>query len=423
MHCQVYKRITFCLLGLLLLSSSAVHAQVGLRDLDAYIERALQDWDVPGLALAIVRNDSIVHARGYGVREVGRPAPVDEHTMFAIGSNAKAFTAATVGLLVQEGELSWDDPVVKYLPTLQLADPYATQHLTLRDVLAHRSGLSGGDLLTLTDYSREDILRRIRYLQPSQSFRNGPAYGSILYLAASEVVRSIAGVPWEQFVDERLFRPLGMRRTTADARELERFDNVASPHLHIDGTLRPIPYRKVNNMAPAGGIISSAADMTHWLTMLINDGRYNDTTLLNSSVVRELRAPQMIFRTELAPGTFPSAHLAASALGWFVQDYHDRLVVWHTGGAAGMSSTVGLVPEDGVAVVVLTNTLLNGLHTAAFWRAIDACLGLPERDWSAEALQQWRDPAAWVAMREEQLRGRRDESARSSVPLRAFVGV
>ena len=193
--------------------------------------------------------------------------------------------------------------------------------------------------------------------------------------------------------------------------------------MHIDGTLRPIPYRQVNNMAPAGGIISSAADMARWLRMLLNDGRYDDTTLLNPNVVRELRAPQMIFRTELAPGTFPSAHLAASALGWFVQDYHDRLIVWHTGGAAGMSSTVGFVPEDGVAVVVLTNTLLNGLHTTVFWRAIDACLGLPNRDWSADALQQWRDPAAWVAMREEQLQGRRDESARSSVPLQALVGV
>jgi len=219
MHCQIHTRITPTLLGLLLLSSSAVHAQVGLRDLDAYIEIALQDWQVPGLALAIVQNDSAIHARGYGIRAIGKPEGVDENTLFAIGSNAKAFTAATVGLLVQEGELSWDDPVVKHLPTLQLADPYATQHHTLRDVLAHRSGLSGGDLLTLTDYNREDILRRIRYLQPSQSFRNGPAYSNIVYLAASEVVRSIAGVPWEQFVDERLFRPLGMRRTTADARD------------------------------------------------------------------------------------------------------------------------------------------------------------------------------------------------------------
>lgn len=209
--------------------------------LDEYIEQARRAWRAPGLAIAVVKDDAVVFARGYGVRELGKDDPVDEHTLFAVASTTKAYTAATLGLLVDEGRLSWDDPVIKHLPGFQLYDPYVTREITVRDLLCHRSGLSRGDTLWVLGFSRDEVLRRVRYLKPSWSFRARFGYQNIMFLAASQIVEAVAGVRWDDFLKERLFKPLGMARSNTSVADLERLENVAAPHYRDDDGIRPIP--------------------------------------------------------------------------------------------------------------------------------------------------------------------------------------
>src|SRR5687768_8223324 len=226
-----------------------------LAGFDAYITGAMRDWKVPGLAIAIVRNDSIIHMRGYGTRTMNATEPVDEHTIFAIGSSSKAFTATLVGMLVDEAKLRWDDPAHQYLPGLELFDPYVSKELTVRDLLTHRSGLTRGDLVWYaTDYDRRDVLRRVRYLKPTWSMRARFGYQNIMYLAAGEVAAAISGKSWDDLVRDRIFTPLGMSESSTSIRALAQMRNVATPHAEIDDTLHAVPWKNIDNIAPAGSI-------------------------------------------------------------------------------------------------------------------------------------------------------------------------
>src|SRR5918993_1303981 len=219
-------------LTLLLAGAGRARAQEApLAGFDDYVNQALKDWEVPGLAVAVVKDDRIVFAKGYGVRELGKPAPVNERTLFAIGSSSKAFTAASVAMLVDEGKVKWDDPVTKYLPGFELYDPYVTRELTVRDLLSHRSGLERGDLLWYgTEYDRDEILRRARHIRPSWSLRSRFGYQNLMYLAAGQLVARVGGKSWDEFVRQRIFSPLGMTASGTSIRDLSSSDNVASPH-------------------------------------------------------------------------------------------------------------------------------------------------------------------------------------------------
>src|ERR671938_341963 len=225
--------LLFFLLFIAPLALVAQTTDARLKEIDEYATKAGQDWRVPGFAMAIVKDDKVIFAKGYGVRKLGEQTPVDEHTLFAIASNTKAFTAAAIALLVDEGKLKWDDPATKYLPGFQLYDPYVTRELTVRDLLSHRSGLAtfGGDLLWYeTTYSRDEILRRIRFLKPTSSFRSRYGYQNIMFLAAGQIVANVTGKSWEQFIRERFLTPLGMNRTTTSNTDFKSTVNIASPH-------------------------------------------------------------------------------------------------------------------------------------------------------------------------------------------------
>ena len=237
-----------------------------LEGLDAAVEQALQDWQMPGLALAIVKDDAVVLSKGYGVRELGQSVPVDERTVFAIGSVTKAFTAAALGMLVDEGKIGWDDPVTAHLPDFQLYDPYVTREITLRDLLTHRSGLPRGDLIWIgSDFDRAEILRRVRYLPPRWSFRSHYGYQNILYLAAGQVVAAATGRSWDAFIRERIFAPLGMIDSSTSVTALADAGNVAAPHADVDGQIGPVPYRNIDCIAPAGAINANVVEMTQWI--------------------------------------------------------------------------------------------------------------------------------------------------------------
>jgi len=413
-----------CLLAVVVVTSAA--AQAGLpADLDRYIEQVRQDWDVVGLAVAVVKDDSVVYAKGFGRRDLRQSDPVDEHTLFAIGSNTKAFTSAAIGILVDEERMTWDDRVIEHLPWFQLYDPYVTREIRVRDLLSHRSGLGRrGDANWYgTDFDRDEVVRRIRYLEPNSSFRAAYGYQNTMFSSAGEVIEAVAGMTWDDFIKTRIFRPLGMTRSNTSTVDLERIDNVATPHARIDGEVTPVPYRNLDNVAAAGSINSSVREMTNWMRMMLAGGEFAGERILSADVVREVHTPQTI--TGLSPQTkklFPSTHFATYGLGWGLRDYHGRLVASHTGGIDGMLSQVMLIPEEQLGVVVLTNTSPNSSFNAITFHIVDSYLDAPRQDWNATFLdlREQQEKAA-----EEQRTKRengRVKGTKPSLALSKYVG-
>jgi len=411
-----FQTQTHRIIGLILMlfiGSLSVAAQdAPLQGFDDYVNRAIKDWEVPGLAIAVIKNDKIVFAKGYGVRELGKPSPVDERTLFAIGSSSKAFTAATVAMLVDEGKLKWDDPATKYLPSLQLYDPYATRELTVRDLLSHRVGLERGDLLWYASpYDRSEVLRRIRYLKPSSSMRSRFGYQNVMFLAAGQIIPSITGKDWDDFTRERIFVPLGMTATGTSIKTLANSNDVAVPHSKFDDKVETIAWRNIDNIAPAGSINSNVVDMAQWVRLQLGDGKYQDKQLISSAAIKEMHASQTIIPLE---GTmkmlYPEAHFLNYGLGWFLSDYRGRKLVEHGGAIDGMRALVAMMPEEKMGVVILTNLGGTTLPMPLAYRIFDAYLGAQPRDWSADMLKtiktlQEQGKAAALKAESERVKG------------------
>lgn len=398
-----------------------------LGGLDAYVEEAMEEWGVPGLALAIVKDDRIVYARGFGVRELGSPDPVDEHTLFAIGSTSKAFTSASLAALVDGGQLHWDDRVTDHLPGFQMYDPAVTRELTLRDLLTHRSGLARGDAVWyMWPHGRDELLRRIRYLEPTRSFRSAWQYQNLMFLTAGQVVAKVSGVSWDEFVQRRFFDPLGMDRTVTSTDALSGMDNVATPHAPIDGEVIPILHRNIDNVGPAGSIYSSVSQMAQWVRMHLAGGSFNGQRLLSDSVVAEMHSPQMLIQKD-APEN--ALHAAAAkmnfngyGLAWWVFDYRGHKVVDHGGGIDGMRAHVALLPEENLGMVALSNGRPNNLIVALMYRVFDHYLGGPDVDWSAEMLAELRAQEKVAAEAAARIEEGRLEGTSPSLPLEDYVG-
>jgi CubicO group peptidase (beta-lactamase class C family) len=369
-----------------------------LRGLDAYIEQAMRDWQVPGLSVAIVRHDSVIYEKGFGVREIGKPERVDENTLFAVASNTKAVTATALAILVGEGKLSWDDPAVKYVPYFQLNDPWATRAMTVRDLMGHHGGYDTwqGDLLWYgSDRSTRDVLTAYRNLVPPNTFRSGYGYNNVMFVAAGEIIPAVTGQSWGDFVRARILQPLGMTRTTTTITTLAQMGNVATPHTKIDGRVVAVPYRNLDNGPAAGALNSSAHDWAQWLRFQLANGSIGGRRLLDSTLVMQERIQQTVIPvTPAARRFFPSTHLAGYGMGWFLRDYGGRLVAYHSGGMDGMISETGFVPETGVGVAVFTNYDEHDLNGALFWEIVDRLLGMPERDWSRTLLDLQRQAEA-----------------------------
>ncbi len=395
-----------------------------LSGLDGYIEQVRRDWGVVGLAVAVVKDDSVVYARGFGFRTQGTAEPVDAHTLFAIGSNTKAFTGAGLGILVDDERLGWDDHVIDHLPAFQLFDPYVTREITVRDLLAHRSGLGRrGDANWYgTDFDRDEVVRRIRFLAPNASFRAEFGYQNTMFLAAGEVIEAVTGVSWDQWMAERLFRPLDMSRSNTTTRALANAPNVAAPHVRRDGKTWAVPYRNLDNIAAAGSINSCVLDMARWMRMLLNGGELEGRRVLSAEVVREMATPQTLRPlTADAREMFPSTHFAAYGLGLGLRDYRGRLVISHTGGIDGMLSQVTLVPEERLGIVILTNTAPNNAFSAITFHLVDGYLGAGGRDWNAAFLEEFRQQDARVADARQQRLATRAKGTKPSLPLASYA--
>lgn len=397
-----------------------------LSKIDELVPALLADYGVPGAGIAVVKDDQAIYARGFGVREQDCPGLVDADTVFAIGSCTKAFTAAAVGMLVQAGQLSWDDPVTRYLPGFQLFDPVDTRAITVRDLLCHRAGLPtfGGDFMFYGSiYSDEEALERVRYIPPAFRLRTGYGYANLMYLAAGLVIQKVSGLRWDAFVRQRLLQPLGLQRTFTGAERLGGVENVAQPHQLYENRLEKIPHVVFHNGAAAGAILSSAADMAAWLRFQINGGRVGSEPLVDPVILEETRTPQVLI--PIPPdmrALFPRRHFAAYGLGWRLSDYGGRLVASHSGGLDGMSALATFLPEERFGLVVLSNRIPHNLNTTVQMIVIDALMGFHDRDWRAVFLEDQRQAAERAAKARRKLEETRPAGTRPSLPLSAYTG-
>jgi CubicO group peptidase (beta-lactamase class C family) len=395
-----------------------------LQGFDEYVNKALKDWEVPGVGVAIVKNDKVVLAKGYGVRKLGDLTPVDDRTIFAIGSSSKAFTAAALAMLVDEGKIKWDDPVTKHLPGFELYDPYASKEMTVRDLLCHRSGLDRGDLMWYgSDYGRDEIIRRARFLKPSWSFRSQFGYQNIMYLTAGQIIQAVTGKSWDDFIKERFFKPLGMAASSASVNDLKASDNVATPHGKIDDKVMAIPWRNIDNIAPAGSINSNVAEMTAWVRLQLSDGEFAGQRLLSSGAIKETQKSHTVVPYEVPWSLlFPDAHFLNYGLGWFLSDYRGRKVVEHGGNIDGMSALVAFIPEEKLGLVVLTNLSGSEMRTALKLRIFDAFLGGEAKDWSAIHLKTMKGFEAQGKAAEKKQNDERVKGTKPSLALDKYAG-
>ena len=395
---------------------------------DAYVRQAVSEWEVPGLAVAVVKDGEVVFAKGYGVRELGRPDPVDTHTLFAIGSTTKAMTAAALGMLVDEGKLGWDDRVTEHLPGFELYDPYVTREITIRDLLTHRAGLPNTDYLWYGQSAApEDILYRMRYVEPETSFRSSFTYQNIMYATAGAIVSRASGMPWEDFVRSRIFEPLGMSGTIATAAHLEEQTNVASPHYRIGGEIRVIENASVDSVAPAGAVWSSVADMAKWMRFLLEGKTPEGVELLKPETLRELFRPQMfVDADEFYPTQkLTRPHWMTYGLGWFQHDYRGRAVDFHTGSIDGMVAIHGLIRDERLGVYVLGNLDHAELRHALMYRVFDAYCssGDTKRDWNRDLQTLYRELAREREERAAESESERVAGTRPSLSLERYAGV
>lgn len=392
---QIARSVTCWALGLfVLLAPSLVHAQADLAELDRHFEKALQDWGVPGFAVAIVKDGEVVLAKGYGVLEEGTATPVDEHSLFAIASNTKAFISGSLATLVDDGKLSWNDPVRKYLPYFKLYNEYVTNETRIRDILSHRVGLgtySGDVIWYKSDFKPEEVLRHVTHLPPAFSFRAGYGYSNVMFIAAGEILQAVSGKRWDAYVRDEFFVPLSMTRTQTSASALSSMGNVATPHkILADGTNLAIAWTDWDRWGSgaAAGIISSAYDMAQWLKLQLAEGIVGSDTLFTAGAQNTMWQPHNSFG--VTPGTrdvYPGRNFAAYGLGWSTAEYRGKFMPSHGGGYDGMYSRVALLPEEELGIVILTNSM-TGIGTSLAYDIIDAFLGDPVRDWSAYGLER-----------------------------------
>ncbi len=404
------------------------HAQVslaGLNELDAYVKKTMGEWRVPGLAIALVKDDKVIFMKGYGVRESGKQEPVDENTVFPIGSTSKAFTSTAVALLVQDKKVSWDDRVVDHLRWFQMYDPWVTREMTMRDLLANRSGLSGlsEQLWYATDHSRDEIVRRLRYVKPESSFRSQYAYRNCMFLTAGQTIPAITGKTWDEFLRERIFKPLGMTRTSTSARNLYRLDNVARPHLTVNGKVTPVPLRNIDNIGPAGSVNSSVKDMSQWLRFHIANGMLDGKRVADTAVIEETHKPHTIVSTASDPnGLTPWAKRADYCLSWVLIDTDSGPMVYHNGQIDGIYAAIGFNPEKKLGAVILTNFENHKLSDILLLRAIDIIQGRTPQDWHTKILENFRKQEALMAGEAKKMESSRIQNTRPSLPAESYAG-
>src|SRR2546425_5359154 len=417
------------LLAVLGLSPAAAQ-QRPLDGFDAYVAKAMTDWRVPGLAIVVVKDDSVVFIKGYGVRELGKPDPVTVHTRFGNMSTTKAFTAMLVAMLADSGRVSFDDPVTKYEPAVQFADPYVTREIAVRDLLTHRVGFGDPDYLWGTsglDFAT--IAHRLRYVPTQTSFRSRFQYNNVTYALAGDVAARAAGTTWQALLHARILGPLGMTETVADASELQAagIADVSAPHGIVRDTARvlPVPLAGIDNIAPAGAAFSTATDMAKWLRFLLDSGRVAGRRLVSAQNFAQLFRPQQVIMQPQYPAArLTGYHFQAYGMGWFLQDYRGEFIAYHPGSIEGRSAIVGLIPDRRVGVAIFTNLDHSELRHALMYTVFDRFIGpaAPAHDWSAEMRALYKHLADSTRAVRQAEESKRITGTHPTLPLDRYTG-
>ena len=395
------------------------------KEIESFVNQAMQAWNVPGLALVIVKDDKVLLSKGYGVREIGKPDQVDEHTLLAIGSNTKAFTATAIGLLVQEGKLAWDDPVTKYIPTFKLYDSHATQMIAIRDLLCHRGGLGtwAGDVLLLSSYDTEEVIRRLQHIPPEYSFRAGYGYSNLMFITAGLVIETVGGISWDEFIQQRIFKPLGMTDSVTNPRYLKDRTNIAAPHEDIKGKLQTVVQREDAHVGAAGSIHTSVADIALWLRLQLNQGNLDGKQIVDSAIIAETHTPHTPIKlTDIERKLFPSRHFSAYGLGWFLSDTYGRFIVRHTGGVDGMLSVTVLIPEEKLGIAVFTNKLPNSAFVVLSHYLVEKFTGASAQDWIQIYIDLEKEENAKIEKAKQQRDNSRAKETRPALELEKYAG-
>ncbi len=366
-------------------ASPAETAKDTLESLDGFISKALVDWEVPGLAIAVVRDGKVVYAKGFGSRSVKDNLPVTTKTLFAIGSCTKAFTTFVMGTLVDEGKLDWDKPVRDYLPGFKLRDASASERITPRDLVTHRSGLPRHDMVwyNATGLTRGELVSRLAYLEANEDLRAKWQYNNLMFLTAGTLVEQITEQSWEDAVQSRILGPLGMSASNFSVADSQKAADFALPYEEREDKVVEVPFRVITNMGPAGSINSSVEDLSRWLIGLLGDGKADGRQVIRKETLGDILSPQMSMGQ---PQERPEISAPEYAMGWAVVTYRGHTRLQHGGGIDGFSALVSLMPHDGVGVAILANLSGTGLPGVLTSHVVDKVLGLPEIDWNADAL-------------------------------------
>ncbi|OQP67168.1 hypothetical protein A3860_02065 [Niastella vici] len=391
--------------------------------LDAYVEKALTDWQIPGVAVCVVKDGKVVVMKGYGVRELGTTDKVDENTLFMIGSNSKAFTATALAMLHVDKKLSLDSPVIKYLPDFKLFDPWVTKEANIRDLLCHRLGFETfqGDFMYFdSDLTTAEVREKFGRVKPLYSFRSRWGYTNAAFMTAGEIIPKVSGQSWAEFLKERIFTPLEMNNTLALSKDISMAANKASAHTVAQGVLKKIPYGNIDNLAPAGSISSSVSDMSHWVLAHLNFGRYNDKQVIPQGAIMQTWTPNSILGN--GGHRFNRAHFSLYGLGWFMEEYSGRKIVSHTGGVNGFVTSVTLVPEEKLGILVFTNTDANRFYESLKNEILDAYLGLPYRNYSQLHFNNYKQGVQKTAQWLKNMRDTIAMNRPATLPLASYAG-
>ncbi|MDI9258244.1 serine hydrolase [Flavobacterium sedimenticola] len=380
---------------LLALTSLSLHAQIRESELDTLVENTLKTFNIPGIAVGIVKDGKLVLAKGYGVRNIKTKQKTDANTLFGIASNSKAFTASALAVLVDEGKINWDDKVVTYLPEFKMYNEYVTAEFTIRDLLTHKSGLGlgAGDLMIWPDghdFTPKDIVRNIRYLKPVSGFRTKYDYDNLLYVIAGEVIEKVSGQSWCDFVEERLMKPIGMNRSAASWSRLKDTTNIIVPHVPMKDKLEVIPRYTNPIFDAAAGLYASVNDLSQWLIVQMNQGKYgNGQRLFSEKQWKEMWKPQTILPTG---NPYPyTSNFKCYGLGWQLTDLNGHLQVSHTGGLDGIVTQTLMIPDVQLGIIVLTNQQTGAAFNVISNTIKDRYLGLPKFDHLAYLGQERRE--------------------------------
>lgn len=394
--------------------------------LDQYIQSSMHDWKVPGAAVAIVHDQSPIYMKAFGVRDIHSNQPVTPDTLFDIGSCTKAFTAAAIAILVDEGKMQWNGRVDAYIPFFHLSDPLADENVTIRDLLTHRTGVPEYGLFLLGNlpFDRQEMIRQLVYVKPNAGFRTLFQYNNSMYVTAGYAVEQAAGATWEEFVRRRIFEPLKMNASNTNVITAQSMPDHATPHWKKpDGRVESLPWQNIDVFGPAGSINSNIRDMAKWIAFQLNGGVFEGSRLISENNIREMHTPQMIVPSEdeIPKLFFPDSMQLSYGLGWFVQDYHGHQLILHAGDIGGFATMVVLIPELRTGYIVLIN-LRSSYRQVLTYMIADDLLHLPKIDWSSRLKKLEADFEVKAEKNVDSWESRLNPNTHPSHDLAAYTG-